>query len=121
MKGIHYNLKPNEILFGDDINEELRSIHENFQEIESNIATPSIVISTLSLDLEINEDNTPIDGSTFTPPITTEPSFIKVYQSTEGGMMIQDVAIGYAANGDYFDIIIGEITEIMLNVTIKVL
>jgi len=36
-------------------------------------------------------------------------------------MMIQDIALGYVANGDYYDIIIGEITEIMLNLKIKVL
>jgi hypothetical protein len=44
-----------------------------------------------------------------------------VYQNTEDGMMIQDIVIGYVANGNYFDVIVGEITEIMLNLKIKVL
>lgn len=34
MRNINYNLRPNELMFGDSINQELRSIHENFQEIK---------------------------------------------------------------------------------------
>lgn len=35
MKDINYNLKPNELTFGDQINQVLRSVHENFQEIKT--------------------------------------------------------------------------------------
>ena len=96
-----------------DYNDQIKA---NFME-----ASSSVTIYELNTDLQINVNNTILDGSTFTPQITNEPSFIKVYQSTEDGMMIQDIALGYVANGDYYDIIIGEITEIMLNLKIKVL
>ncbi len=96
-----------------DYNEQMK---DNFTEAGS-----SVVICELDTDLQINANNTIIDGSTFTPQITREPSFTRVYQNTEDGMMIQDIVIGYVANGNYFDVIVGEITEIMLNLKIKVL
>lgn len=96
-----------------DYNEQIKL---NFEE-----ASSSVAIFMLDTDLQVNENNTILDGSTFTPQITREPSFIKVYKSTEEGMMIADIVIGYTANGDYYDIIIGEITEELTNLKIKVL
>jgi hypothetical protein len=35
MKKIHSNLKPNDFPFGDEINNQLKSIDENFEEVKS--------------------------------------------------------------------------------------
>lgn len=37
MKDVHYNLKPNEMAFGRELNEELRSVDENFKELTQSI------------------------------------------------------------------------------------
>ena len=117
MKEIHFNLKPNDLTFGKDINEELRSISENFQDVAG-----SATMFKKTLDLEINTEQLIIDGSNFTPPITVEPSLYKALKIDGGNISdVSDVIEGFTKNGIYYDVIINPLEDQILNVKITII
>lgn len=121
MKNINYNLKPNEMLVGEDINPELYNIHENFQAIAAGlVATINHVLDTT---LAVNtEDLTIVDGSTFEPPIISKPRSITVAQVTAGRYeLMPGIIAGFEQNGEYWDILITPITEELTNIQISVI
>jgi len=105
MKDINYNLRPNELVFGKDLNEELRSIHENFQSI--NISSSSIRSATKTL---VEDSESTIASSEFDSPITSEPKIISVFSD---GEEIQGLIKKYVLNGDVYDIKITSTDEIV--------
>lgn len=105
MKNINYNLKPNEMTFGRELNEELRSIHENFQDSISSSNSVKSAVKTLSAELE-----TTITSSEFNTQLSSIPKIISVFS---GGEEVQGLVKKYVLNGDVYDIKITSTDEIV--------
>lgn len=118
MKDINYNLKPNEMLLGEDVNTELRSIHENFREVASGAVAKSVKVVTVA----INENTDALDGSTFIPPITSEPYDVKTVKiEDDGSVTFYELVQNCVKNGDYYDVILMPSGSELTNIKITVL
>lgn len=112
MKDIHFNLKPNELTFGKDINEELRSIDENFKEIDNSKLTANelAAIKAASVPTEINpfatkNDLDPIKKLTLklTQVGETPPTPIVLQDTTVEGVTYTRISAGkyHLISGDH--------------------
>jgi len=111
-------------LSGDNQIEVNRKTAANFTWIkdilDALLAGSEVGAKVLETNLMAGVEST-ISGALFTPPITAEPVSITAFQNTEDGMLRADIIRGYVANGDYYDVLIAELTEEMLNIKINAL
>jgi hypothetical protein len=121
MKDIKYPLDPLDLLqFSLDLNEQLRSISENFVEVSTVLGSLNPCIYTG--DLAVNEAVTIISGALFTPAIATPPRTWNAAQWTgDSALDVTAIIEGFIKNGDVYDVIIGILPDELLNVTITIL
>ena len=81
------------------------------------ITSSALLLCTKTITLGITENQTTVLGSTFTPPITKEPSIIDAYILGEKITQTN----GYILNGNYYDILLAGTETELVNLKINVL
>jgi len=121
MKDIHYPLDPTNIIqFSLKLNEELRSIDDNFKTIEAAFGNSSF--STCSIDLAANGDVTTISGDLFLPKLTAQPrSYNAVQWVGDSGLDVTQLIQGFVKNGEVYDVLVGELVDAYTGVVITIL
>lgn len=95
---------------------------EDYAVARAILATSSLLISSKTVDLEINVAAVTIAGSSFTPPITNAPSIGRATQWTgDSGLDVSEVIQGYIKNGVNYDVIITPLDEAIANVKISII
>lgn len=98
---------------------------EKVNEIIDTIAVGSggsAAMSKKTVDMSVSGAQVIIGGSTFTPPITSEPSIFRALMIN--GSTITDVSEtieGFQKNGIYYDVIVNPLEDQYLNVKITVI
>ena len=112
MKDIHFNLKPNELTFGKEINEELRSIDENFKSL-GDLALTTDELAAIQGANTPNESNPlatvndldPVKKLTIklTQAGETPPTPIVLQDTTVSGVMYARISAGkyHLISGDH--------------------
>ena len=103
----------------DVLNQYNNQIQENFDELSAVASTTSI--STKTVNLQVNASTFIIAGDTFVPPITKQPSIFTAIVLTGDNGDTADIIQGFIKNGDYYDVVITPLDEIINNVKISVI